>query len=130
MESSALLRDIIRVTPTWHNRGPRFDFVLLNKDHNTISCAQVMAIFVIKIGSIDFPLALVQVIRIRPRSANTGFYEGRFTSDLKFVPPGSFIRSVYVQYNPSDEEPRLFINDLIDSDVYLRLRNANLNSLG
>jgi len=59
----------------------------------------------------------------------TGFYHGKLTDDFKFVPPGSFIRSVFVQYDAKDEETRYTVNDLIDADMYFRLRSANLVSL-
>jgi hypothetical protein len=55
----------------------------------------------------------------------TGFYHGKLTDDFKFVPPGSFIRSVFVQYDAKDEETRYTVNDLIDADMYFRLRSAN-----
>ena len=41
MEDNTDQADLIRVTPDWRSTGRRYDFVLINLDHHTLSCAQV-----------------------------------------------------------------------------------------
>lgn len=121
------MHDIIRANPKWYNSGPRYDYVLINRDHQSISCVQVMGLFAVKISGTAHPVALVRCLNIRPRNSRHGYFECSPSNEYRFVPPGSFIRSVFVQYNPIDEA-KYFINDTIDSDMLLRLRNASLQT--
>jgi hypothetical protein len=127
LENSQLRHDIIRANPKWHNGGPRYDYVLMNRDHESISCVQVLGLFTVTSEGNAYPTAFVRPMNIRPRSNRHGFHECTRGNDFEFIPTESLIRSVYVQYDPTAED-KYFINDTIDSDIFLRLRVADMRT--
>ncbi|KAG8820415.1 hypothetical protein FRC19_008882 [Serendipita sp. 401] len=121
-------RDIIRVNPNWRRQGPRYDYILINRDHQSVSCVQVLALFKVLIRHSVIPIVLVRPVKVRPRSVRHGFYSCTPTDGIVFVPPGSIIRSAYVQSHTISKENKLFINDAVDSDMFLRLKYTRLVS--
>jgi hypothetical protein len=55
--------DIIRVTPEWRKKNPRYDFVLINLDYQTLSCAQVHILFTIESPGGKIQVALIRILK-------------------------------------------------------------------
>lgn len=115
--------DQIRVTPNWRGNGPRFDFVILNWDHETKRCAQVIQLLNMSIREQTHALALVRLLGPLTRSSTTGYLHASSTLEYRWVFAKSFIRSVHV-HPPGKYHQRYIINDLIDGDFYFRLRDV------
>ncbi|KAG8790704.1 hypothetical protein FRC16_000755 [Serendipita sp. 398] len=127
LEDHQPLRDIIRVNASWRGRAPRYDHIVVNRDHRALSCAQVLALFTIRVKGTSHSVVLIRPLQIKPRSKRHRFYTCTPSNDATFIHPGSIVRSVYVQKNATKPE-RMFINDVIDADMFLRLRNSRLVS--
>ena len=114
--------DIIRVTADWRGDGYRYDFVLINLDHHTLSCAQVHLLLYIETPAGTLQLALLRILKSLSRNASTRFIHASESTDYRFVTTQCFVRSAFVHLPAPPSYTRYIVNDLIDPDVYLRLQ--------
>lgn len=123
MDSSTQV-DQIRANPNWRATGARYDFVILNYDHNTTRCAQVMGLYVAKIDGVTYSLALIRMLGPLSRHFTTGYIHAAQTDDYRFEFIDSFVRSIFVHVPQPPHSPTYIINDLIDADMYYRLNSV------
>jgi hypothetical protein len=114
--------DIVRANPKWFNQSPRYDFVLLDYGNQTMCCAQILRLFNILDHQDVYPTAYVRLLGKLTRSKATSLVQCADGNGREFVPLASIIRSVHVYIVERERSKRYIISDLIDSDVYLRLK--------
>jgi hypothetical protein len=91
-------------------------------DYQTLGGAQVVRLFSLTVDKMVYSIALVRTLGPFTRNATSSFIHAADRSGYRFIPVGSFIRSLYV-HPPLPKQKFYIINDLIDQDMYLRLKS-------
>ncbi|KIM28634.1 hypothetical protein M408DRAFT_308049 [Serendipita vermifera MAFF 305830] len=115
--NNELLEDKIRVNRQWYGKGPRYDYILVNLDGESVSCAQLHSMFTLKVNKEDtLQIALIRILKNLSRNATTGFIHASESTEYRFVSTKCFVRSAYV-HPPTRDHPRYIVNDFIDPDI-------------
>ncbi|KAG9086597.1 hypothetical protein FS749_003534 [Ceratobasidium sp. UAMH 11750] len=109
--------DVTRVTESWHNKGPRWDFVLYDGKHG-LSVAQLLAVFTFKMLGKSIQIAYIQHFRVLRRNKMTGCIELKDESVRNFIFIDSIIRSCVV-LSPEIRPGIAVLHDLEGADMYL-----------
>lgn len=112
--------DVVRVTDSWRNQGPRHDYVLAQTERE-LFVAQLVKIFMLKARGRSHALAYVRPFKIGARNKTTGFIELTDTKDYNFIFIDSILRSCVV-LSPGIRDSKHVLWDLESSDIYLRLQ--------
>jgi hypothetical protein len=123
LETNTIEKDQIRVNPNWYHKGERRDYILFNENHLSLACAQVVQLMNLTHARVTYPLALLRVLGTLKRNETSLFLHASSHCEYRWAPVGSFVRAVYV-HAPIKEKQSYIINDLIDTDMYLRLLNV------
>lgn len=83
-----------------------------------------MGLFTTKIENATYSLALLRMLGPLTRHPITGYVHASETNDYRFEFIDCFIRSVFVHLPKPPHSPSYVINDLIDPDMYYRLKNV------
>lgn len=125
-ETGGLQKEIFHVTSTWQNRGPRYDFVIIQgQQRSSFFFAEVRSLFSVCVDNTTFGVAIVKPFTRKPRNKITGYIElegmeGKF--EFCFIE--SIIRTVHI-LPPTPHNPRFIVQDLTDGDIYLHLSHFN-----
>lgn len=132
-----VVTDYLRCSPKFYNR-PRYDFVIINTADGYIF-AQLALVFTIKINDKDYPIALVRAFerpisssvprQIRKKDKDLHFLrlQQLKESQMEFVWAQSIVRGA-VMVPANDLENHSIVFDVLDADMYLRVRDI-LDSL-
>ena len=121
--------DHLRCNPSFHHK-PRYDYVILNTEDKPIF-GQLILVFSITIGKIKYPLTLVQpfdaLVEPKEKDKVAGLYrlqiQQRDKSEIFSV--ASIICGA-VLVKDFDEEDEYLIMDILDSDMFLRIKALDL----
>jgi hypothetical protein len=124
--------DRIRVTPTWRNGPPRYDYVIYTAEivggRTQYGYAQVLSLFTITLAGKTYHIALILDLKLKTRSPHSrsirAVADRAKASSYRFIMMDCFVRSIFVQPPPPGSNV-FTINDLIDSDVFLRLGDVS-----
>ena len=128
MEDWCTMTDYLRYSPGFHHNERR-DFVLVHHSRLRIAFAQLVHLFTCKVGSIEYSLALIQVLERDSRSAEvkrvdksvaTFQLHMRPRSQCEVIPLHAIIRGTLLVAD-SKYKGDYFVIDMIDTDMYLRV---------
>jgi hypothetical protein len=123
MLDSSLQMDQIRCTDTWRGQGSRYDYVLIKSHDEELIYAQVMGLFRIKVGDNTHDIGLISELKRPARHHTSNFIHASPPEDFRFVFTATFVRSILVHPpGSSNLRTKFVVNDLLDSDMYLRLQ--------
>jgi len=113
------------VSSAWRGEGPRYDCVLI-QGHTARSFlfGQVYAFFALPLGPQHLHLAIIKEFKMfKLRNKTTGYIELSVpdSDPFQFIWMESIIRAAHI-IPPTADNPRHTVQDLIDGDMYLRLR--------
>lgn len=117
----------MRCNPKFHD-APRYDFVLINDDSGNLTVAQLRSLFTCKLANGSaYDIALVRMLKPnawRPKTMWEGcrvYQEQKGTQFvmLEYLLRGAFMVPAFDSNKPS----LLYLNDLVDADMFLRAGN-------
>jgi hypothetical protein len=98
--------------------------VLVKSHDQELLYAQVMGLFRIKIGNDTHDIGLISELKRPARHHTSGFIHASPPEDFRFVFVATFVRAILVHPPGSGNlRTKFVINDLLDSDMYLRLQS-------
>ncbi|KAF8527226.1 hypothetical protein JB92DRAFT_3081531 [Gautieria morchelliformis] len=114
LEDWSILQDIARCNPSFHNK-PCYDYIIINTE--PVSCGQLHFMFRCHLNTGPQDIAVIR--RLKPSKwtphtlwKNCHIYEEKDYGACHMIPT-------------FDTRPRFYLNDLIDSDMFLRFGNCN-----
>jgi hypothetical protein len=116
--------DVVRVTDSWRNSGPRWDYALVHtKQPEELFVVQLLKLFKIQVRAHEqaHSIAYVQPFKILHRNETTGFIELANTGLQNFIFVDDIVRSCVV-LSPGIERSKHVLWDLESPDMYLRLK--------
>ena len=128
MEDWCTMTDYLRCSPEFHHHE-RHDFVLVDHPRLGISFAQLVRLFTCKVGSVEYPLALIQVLERDSRSvqvkrvdesASTFRLHMRSRSQCEVIPLHAIIHGALLVADLKYKGD-YFVIDTLDTDMYLRV---------
>lgn len=121
MLDSRLGLDVMRITDSWRNQGPRHDYAYVETGRQTF-VAKLLQVFTLTARGEQHPIAYVRCFKINRRSAITGYIELTDTKSQIFIFADWIKRSCLV-LSPEIEESTHILWDLESPDMYLRLEH-------
>lgn len=117
--------DVLRATPNWRNTGPRHDFVIVQgEEPEGLWFAQILEIFDLQLNGQRYQIAHIRRFQTRlRRSKLTDYIELEDQGVHTFIFLDTIVRSCLV-ISPNAHAARHIVVDLLDSDMYLRLRQV------
>ncbi|EGO04817.1 hypothetical protein SERLA73DRAFT_118637 [Serpula lacrymans var. lacrymans S7.3] len=118
-------RDILRCNPNF-NKESRFDCVFINTDTLEPVPARLQAVFRCFLQSSLFDIVSVKIFKpsnVIPRTRWSGALLYDEARDFKLVMAKSLIRGAHMIEAFNLKEGRFYLNDLIDSDMFLHFGN-------
>ncbi|KDN35213.1 hypothetical protein RSAG8_11788, partial [Rhizoctonia solani AG-8 WAC10335] len=113
--------DVVRVTDSWRNQGPRHDYVIAETEGKTF-VAQLLKLFTLKVRGAEHSIAYVRRFKITRRSKTTGHIELKDTRSQYFIPTDWITRSCVV-ISCGGDSSRHVLWDLESPDMYIRLKH-------
>jgi hypothetical protein len=130
-----VVTDYLRCSPKFYNQ-PRYDCVIINTADGYIF-AQLALVFTIKINDRDYPIALIRAFerpvsvprQIQQKDKDLHFLRLQQVkeSQMEFVWAQSIVRGAVIVL-ANDLENHWIVFDVLDADMYLRVRDI-LDSL-
>jgi len=121
-ETGSKCTDLFRVTDSWQHEGPRYDCVLIQGwPRSSVFFAQALGLFSVSLCGQTHDLAILQPFTQKQRNKVTGYIELEEVSGgrYEFCFVESIIRAVHI-IPPTPQNSRFVVQDLVDSDAYLR----------
>ncbi|KAB5587645.1 hypothetical protein CTheo_8916 [Ceratobasidium theobromae] len=118
--------DIIRVTDSWRNQGPRHDYVLAqNENSDELFVARILKVFRLKARGEWYSIAYIHPYKIGRRNKSTGYINLIDTKTRNFMFSESIIRSCVVLSPNGHDSPgsEHVLWDLEGPDMYIRLQD-------
>jgi hypothetical protein len=123
-------RSLVRCNPSFHGE-PRYDFVVIRGQSSAggseLWYARVRCLLTLDSDLSEHPIALVQYATPTSQlpSTNIGMRMVKVSKNAEFVFVASMIRSCHaIPHFASQNNSIVFINDLTDPDIFLRLRTV------
>lgn len=114
-------QDILHVAPQWRHQGARYDYIAMQGARaGHILFAQVYAMFTLRFCGSELPIALVRIFRSIGRNKLTNYPELKDMGNVDFIFLDAIVRAAHV-IPPTTDNPHFTVQDLADSDMYLRL---------
>jgi hypothetical protein len=82
-----------------------------------------MGLFTLRLGKESQRIAIIRELAAPARNPSTGFIQAGEPQTYSFVFAGTFVRSVLVHPPGDSYRTKYVVNDLLDSDMYLRLKS-------
>ncbi|KAH7333033.1 hypothetical protein B0J17DRAFT_721875 [Rhizoctonia solani] len=118
---SRLGLDVARVTDSWQNQGPRYDYSIVG-NRRELFVTQLLGVFQLTVRGEKYSIAYVRHFKINGRSKATGYIELTDLYSQEFILTEWILR-LCVVISPSIQESTHVLWDLEGSDMYLRLQN-------
>ena len=122
-ETAIKKTEIIHVSSSWRNSGPRYDSAILQgPTQASIKFVQVCAMFSIRLVGQTFRILVARTYKKKCRNKVTGYIELDAAPDetFDFYFLESMIRSIHI-LPPTSSSSSYIVQDLHDGDMYLRL---------